>query len=71
MYGKDALHETKRACDVWSFAAHAMIQSEGEIYPCDIGTTPHERRIFAYAHASCRRDLRNHSIQSSSQSCQP
>ncbi|MGY3346996.1 acyl-CoA reductase-like NAD-dependent aldehyde dehydrogenase [Bradyrhizobium sp. USDA 4459] len=44
---KDALHETKRACDVWSFAAHAMIQSEGEIYPCDIGTTPHERRIFA------------------------
>ncbi|MBB4376354.1 phosphonoacetaldehyde dehydrogenase [Bradyrhizobium sp. SBR1B] len=44
---KDALHETKRACDVWSFAAHAMIQSEGEIYPCDIGTTPQERRIFA------------------------
>ncbi|MGY4615815.1 acyl-CoA reductase-like NAD-dependent aldehyde dehydrogenase [Bradyrhizobium sp. USDA 4472] len=43
---KDDLHETKRACDVWSFAAHAMIQSEREIYPCDI-TTPHERRIFA------------------------
>ncbi|WP_407185250.1 phosphonoacetaldehyde dehydrogenase [Bradyrhizobium centrosematis] len=44
---KDALHETKRAYDVWSFAAHSMVQSEGEIYPCDIGTTPHKRRIFS------------------------
>ncbi|MCP3460470.1 MULTISPECIES: phosphonoacetaldehyde dehydrogenase [unclassified Bradyrhizobium] len=44
---KDSLHETGRACDVWSFAAHTLIQSEGEIYPSDIGVTPHDRRIFS------------------------
>src|SRR4051794_12892443 len=25
---KDSLHETRRACDVWSFAAHALIQND-------------------------------------------
>ncbi|MFB6464046.1 phosphonoacetaldehyde dehydrogenase [Bradyrhizobium tunisiense] len=44
---KDSLHETRRACDVWSFAAHMLIQSEGEIYPSDIGTSPHDRRVFS------------------------
>lgn len=44
---KDSLHETRRACDVWSFAAQTLIQNEGEIYPCDIGVNPHDRRIFS------------------------
>ncbi|WFU39727.1 phosphonoacetaldehyde dehydrogenase [Bradyrhizobium sp. CB82] len=44
---KDSLHETGRACDVWSFAAHTLIQSDGEVYPSDIGATPHNRRIFS------------------------
>ncbi|NPU13445.1 MULTISPECIES: phosphonoacetaldehyde dehydrogenase [Bradyrhizobium] len=44
---KDSLHETRRACDVWSFAAHALIQNDGEIYPGDIGGNPHARRIFS------------------------
>jgi phosphonoacetaldehyde dehydrogenase len=44
---KDSLHETRRACDVWSFAAHAMIQNDGEIYPGDVGANPRDRRIFS------------------------
>ncbi|WP_315716403.1 MULTISPECIES: phosphonoacetaldehyde dehydrogenase [unclassified Bradyrhizobium] len=44
---RDSLHETRRACDVWSFAAHALIQNDGEIYPGDIGGNPHQRRIFS------------------------
>jgi putative phosphonoacetaldehyde dehydrogenase len=44
---KDSLHETSRACDVFAFAAHALTQSEGEIYPCDVGSNPHHRRIFS------------------------
>jgi phosphonoacetaldehyde dehydrogenase len=44
---KDALHETSRACDVFTFAVHVLTQSDGEVYPCDVGSNPHHRRIFS------------------------
>src|SRR5689334_18839457 len=44
---KDSLHETARAKDVWSFAAHAVLNDDGAIYAGDIGGSAQSRRIFA------------------------
>ena len=44
---KDSLHETARARDVWTFAAHAVLQDDGAIYAGDIGGSAQSRRIFA------------------------
>jgi aldehyde dehydrogenase (NAD+) len=44
---KDSLYETSRACDVFTFAAHVLTQSDGEVFPCDVGSNPHHRRIFS------------------------
>ena len=43
---KDSLYEAGRAYDVWTFAGHAALRDDSEVYSCDL--TPHgqQRRIY-------------------------
>jgi putative phosphonoacetaldehyde dehydrogenase len=43
---KDSLYEVGRACDVFTFAAHAALHDDGQIFSCDL--TPHGRRRKVY-----------------------
>jgi phosphonoacetaldehyde dehydrogenase len=42
---KDALYESSRAYDVWSFAAQLSVRDDGESYACDISPNGKARRI--------------------------
>src|SRR5215470_7264440 len=42
---KDALYESSRAYDVWSFAAQLTIRDDGEAYACDVSPNGKARRI--------------------------
>lgn len=42
---KDALYESSRAYDVWSFAAQLTVRDDGESYACDISPNGKARRI--------------------------
>ena len=42
---KDALYESSRAYDVWSFAAQLSVRDDGELYACDISPNGKARRI--------------------------
>jgi putative phosphonoacetaldehyde dehydrogenase len=42
---KDALYESSRAYDVWSFAAQLTVRDDGESYACDISPNGRARRI--------------------------
>ena len=42
---KDALYESSRAYDVWSFAAQLTVKDDGEAYACDISPNGKARRI--------------------------
>ena len=43
---KDSIYEAGRAYDVWTFAGHAALRDDAEVYSCDL--TPHgqQRRIY-------------------------
>jgi putative phosphonoacetaldehyde dehydrogenase len=43
---KDAIYESTRAYDVWSFAAQLTLRDDGEAYACDISLNGRSRRIF-------------------------
>jgi len=43
---KDALYESSRAYDVWSFAAQLTIRDDGETFSCDISPNGKKRKIF-------------------------
>jgi phosphonoacetaldehyde dehydrogenase len=42
---KDAIYESTRAYDVWSFAAQLTVRDDGESYACDISPNGKARRI--------------------------
>jgi putative phosphonoacetaldehyde dehydrogenase len=42
---KDAIYESTRAYDVWSFAAQLAVKDDGESYACDISPNGKARRI--------------------------
>lgn len=42
---KDALYESTRAYDVWSFAAQLTVKDDGEAFACDISPNGKPRRI--------------------------
>jgi len=43
---KDSLYETGRAMDVFALAAHACLNDDSQIFPCDITPTGKKRRIY-------------------------
>lgn len=43
---KDTLYEVGRACDVFTFAANAALQDDGQIFSCDL--TPHGKSRKVY-----------------------
>ncbi|MVA80240.1 phosphonoacetaldehyde dehydrogenase [Agrobacterium vitis] len=43
---KDSFYETKRAYDVWYFAAQLALDDDGEIFSCDISDNGRQRKIF-------------------------
>jgi aldehyde dehydrogenase (NAD+) len=43
---KDSLYEVGRACDVFTFAGHAALQDDGQVFSCDL--TPHGKSRKVY-----------------------
>jgi len=43
---KDTLYEVGRACDVFTFAGHAALHDDGQVYSCDL--TPHGKQRKVY-----------------------
>jgi aldehyde dehydrogenase (NAD+) len=43
---KDTLYEVGRACDVFTFAAHAALTDDSQTFPCDVSAQGRRRRIY-------------------------
>ena len=54
-----AIYETKRAQDVYQFAAAEALKDDGEIFSCDLTHNGKARKIFlsVYLHAECLQDI--------------
>ena len=43
---KDSLYEVGRACDVFTFAAHAALRDDGQIFSCDVTPLGKKRKVY-------------------------
>jgi phosphonoacetaldehyde dehydrogenase len=43
---KDSLYEVGRACDVFTFAANAALQDDGQIFSCDLTAHGKRRKVY-------------------------